>query len=123
MSSQNCSSLDVIISSAVADGKTLVLFDVDHLHPAINSLLMLTHITPNPDMTLDIRIGTKIITWDSKFKLILISSQNDVSQIDPLLESRVTVIDGKVFKGLEGGFRPLEGPTLTNFSSIGKKSE
>lgn len=88
-----CSTLDTIVSSALSDGKTLIITDVDDLSPIIASILSLSSITVEPKMSLDVRVGSKLVTWDQKFKLYLISPVANANRLPDTLLSRVTLID------------------------------
>lgn len=91
--SQNCSNLEAIIAGALTDGKTLVLLDVDDLHPIVASILPLDLITTDQNMSYEIRVGSKLVTWDPKFKLILVSTSVSPGNLPDALLSRVTVIN------------------------------
>lgn len=93
MASQTTSNLDQVLASAVSEGRTLVLFDVDYLHPYVSPLLSLYRLGKSDTLSKEIRIGTKMVTWDSKFKLILFTSHRHVEEIPNELYVRVNVID------------------------------
>jgi hypothetical protein len=91
--SQSISTLDAVITSAVCDGKTLILVDVDYLHPFVAPLLPLYLLTQDPNATKEIRVGSKIAIWDTRFRLILVSSTIHPLSLPTSLLSRVTLID------------------------------
>lgn len=91
--SQNLSTLDSIIASAVCDGKTLILQDVDFLHPLVAPLLPLDLFNLEQNAVKEIRINTKLTTWDPRFKLILVSSETDPSNLPEELLSRVNLVN------------------------------
>lgn len=90
--SQNISTLEQTLSTAVNDGKTLILLDADYLHPLITPLMPLDLFTLEQNTVREIRINSKLVTWDPRFRLILISTQNPLTLPSDLL-SRVTLID------------------------------
>lgn len=92
--SQSVSNLEQIIQTAISDGKILVLTDCNYLHPLVSSVLcLLNFVPPNKNVSLNIRIGSKLVTWDTNFKLVLVSSLQNLNQIPMNLISRVTIID------------------------------
>ncbi|OHT03622.1 Dynein heavy chain family protein [Tritrichomonas foetus] len=91
--SQYSSTLDQTVAAAISDGKTLFVTDVDSVNPVILSILPLDLITLEPKMSNEIRVGSKLVTWDKKFKLYLISSAANVNRIPDSLTARVSVID------------------------------
>lgn len=91
--SQNLSTLDSVLASAVCDGKTLILLDCDYLHPLIAPLLPLDLFNLEQNAVKDIRINTKLTTWDPRFKLILVSSTTSISNLPDELLSRVSIIN------------------------------
>lgn len=93
VASQKTRSLDMILSSAMAEGKTLLLFDVDELHPYLAPVLALMRLPDKQNVSKDLRIGTKMTTWDPKFKLILFTNHNTVTEVPPDLLLRVTPVD------------------------------
>jgi hypothetical protein len=88
--SQNCSYLDGILASAITDGKTLILLDIEKLNSCLAQGLTLSLLPSQHDISREIKIGGRTATWNSKFKLVLISWITDLP--DSLL-SRVNVIN------------------------------
>ncbi|OHS99238.1 Dynein heavy chain family protein [Tritrichomonas foetus] len=91
--SQNSSTLDTTLANAICDGKTLILQDADYLHPLIVPLMPLDLFTLEQNTVREIRINTKLTTWDPRFKLILVSSFSDAKHLPENLLSRVTLIN------------------------------
>jgi hypothetical protein len=97
--SQNIPTLDAVLAGAMCDGKTLVLLDVDYLHSLVAPSLPLYLLTQDPNASKEIRIGTKITSWDIRIRLILVST-TDLSTLPHSLLSRVTLVDAH-FSSLE----------------------
>ena len=93
IASQKTRNLDQILSSAMSDGKTLIIFDVDELHPYLSPVLALMRLDDKQSISKDLRIGTKMTTWDPKFRLILFTNHRSVQQIPMDLLLRVTPVD------------------------------
>ena len=93
VASQNAAGLDTIIASAISDGKLLILQDADYLHPFIAPLLQMSTYIYDENATRELRIGSRVTTWDPRFKLILVSTTPDPSSLPKNLLARVTVID------------------------------
>lgn len=93
VASQTSSNLDAILSSAINEGRTLLLFDVDTLHPFVSPLLSLHRLGKSDTLSKEIRIGAKMTTWDPKFKLILFTNHRNVEKIPLELLVRVNVVD------------------------------
>jgi hypothetical protein len=91
--SQKCAHLEAIMSSAVSDGKTLVLLNADELNPIVNSVLALSLVARDAHTSAEVRVGSKLTTWNPKFKLILVSMSSQVDQLPDALLARVTLID------------------------------
>ena len=91
--SQSVSNLEQYIASAIQDGKVLVLTDVDYLHPLVSSILTLVMQEPDQSMSMNIKVGSKLVTWDPKFKLVLFSRKAKLKSMPMSLLSRVTIID------------------------------
>jgi hypothetical protein len=92
MISQGCSHLEGLIASAMTDGKTLVLIDADSLNPIVATILPLSLMSSDPTTSNEIRVGSKLATWDRKFKLILVTS-TPIDQLPDDLLARVTAVD------------------------------
>jgi hypothetical protein len=90
--SQCCSTLEVVIAAAVSEGKTLVVLDVVELNPLIASLLPLGFVSPESGAFLEVRVGSKMVGWDQKFKMILVSPVADLAVLPDSLLCRVTAI-------------------------------
>lgn len=75
----------------MSEGKTLLLEDVDWLHPLLLTILP-TELYPH-DVPIDIVISNKKITINPKFRLYLFSSKMKATQVPSELASRVTLID------------------------------
>lgn len=91
--SQNCSTLELTVSNAVSEGKSLIITDVNELHPIVKSIISLEIIHVQPTMNLEIRIGSKLVTWNQHFKLYLTSSIVDINKLPDELLSRVSVVN------------------------------
>jgi hypothetical protein len=91
--SQNCAHLETIVASAVSEGKTLVLLDADELHPIVSSVMPLSLAHRDENTSVELRIGSKLVTWDVKFKLILVSMANGIDGIPDALLARVTLVN------------------------------
>ncbi|OHT05712.1 Dynein heavy chain family protein [Tritrichomonas foetus] len=91
--SQSVSNLEQVIGNAISDGKTLVLTDCEYMHPLVSSVLDLIMTEPDQHMSLNIRIGSKLVTWDSKFKIVLFTRRYKLTELPMSLLSRVTIID------------------------------
>ena len=89
--SATSSTLETSIQTAVSDGKILVLLDVDSLQPAIEQA-MLIPLTDEKTSSRDIKIGSKVVQWDPKFKMILVSSVS-ANLLPEEITSRVIIID------------------------------
>ncbi|OHS99158.1 Dynein heavy chain family protein [Tritrichomonas foetus] len=93
IASQTNQGLDSIISNAISEGRTLLLFDVDTLHPYVTPLLTLHKLGQSDSLSKEIRIGTKMTTWDPKFKLIMFTNHRNIEDIPIELLVRSSVVD------------------------------
>ena len=89
--SATSSTLETCLQTAVSDGKILVLLDVDSLYPAIEQAMLIPLIDEKTSSR-EIKIGTKVVQWDPKFKMILVSSKSAETLPDDLI-TRVVTID------------------------------
>jgi len=91
--SQSCASLDSYLAIALSEGKVLILLDVDCLHPSVCHIMPLSLIEQEMLGQRETKIGSKIITIDPKFRLIMVSSLLSLNSIPESLLDRVTLID------------------------------
>lgn len=98
-----CSCFDQIAARAVSEGKVLVVIDVMSLSPVVASLMALDTILQDQHMNKEVRVGSKLVTWDPNFKMILISPSPDIKRLPMDLLSRVNVIncDNSSIKAIE----------------------
>lgn len=89
--SQNSTDVESSLISAIECGKTLILLDVDRIHPVIGDIMSFNY--RDETATREVRIGQKVVHWDIKFKLILVSNSLSTHTLPLSLLSRVTVID------------------------------
>lgn len=90
--SHNCSNLELVLANCIADGKKLVLLDVDELNPLVRSILPVEAVLRGQNATCEILVGQRRVTWNPNFKLLLVSTFPDAKLPDPLL-SRVTLVN------------------------------
>ena len=91
--SQNSSTLESTIANAICDGKTLILFDANYLHPLVSSIMSLDLITLEQNTQRSIKIHSKLTTWDPRFKLILVTTESNAKHLPEDLLARVTLIN------------------------------
>ncbi|KAK8895532.1 hypothetical protein M9Y10_023999 [Tritrichomonas musculus] len=92
--SQSVSNLENILQNAISEGKILVLTDCNDLNPLVSSVLsLLLFIPKNKNVSKNIRVGSKLVNWDTNFKLVLVSSLARIIDLPNDLVSRVTIID------------------------------
>jgi hypothetical protein len=127
--SQNSSNLDVARSSAMCDGNTIVLLDADCLHPFVAPLLAICLSSQDSNASKEIRIGSRIATWDPRFTLVLIWSVADRGKLPAALLCRVAVVDcsssaietAKMF--LENTFLEFFDPAVPAKGTVMRKTE
>ncbi|KAI5486860.1 dynein heavy chain family protein family [Trichomonas vaginalis G3] len=91
--SQNCLGLESILAQAVCDGKTVILLDADYLNPIVEPLLQLGQVFLDTSASRDIKVGSKMATFDPRFRLILVSTVSSVSNLPEDLLSRVNLVN------------------------------
>jgi len=85
--------LEITAAQCISEGKTLIVNDVVFLHPIISVLLPLDQVPQDHLIGKEIRIGGKVVIWDTEFKLILITPICDFERLPRNLLSRVSVIN------------------------------
>lgn len=84
---------------AIRFGKTIVVKEVDGIHPMYFPLLKKSLKKVGPRMV--VQLGEKIVDWNASFRLIFLS-RNSVLKLEPFSENLVTKINNLVTsKGLE----------------------
>ncbi|KAK8898650.1 hypothetical protein M9Y10_000942 [Tritrichomonas musculus] len=85
--------LDETLSDSMSEGKTLILEDVDWLHPLLLPVLQNLFYRSSNSERVGIEINGKVINIHKKFRLLLFSSKVNSKQLPNELTSRVTLID------------------------------
>lgn len=89
--SQNSPNLEKVIQDSVFEGKILLVYDVDSLRPLFHSLFNLRSFAAQDGISREIRIGSKMIAWNSQFSMILFTTLSE-SMIPQHLKVKVNLI-------------------------------
>lgn len=89
--SATSSSIESSVQTALSDGKILFVTDTINL-PSCVEQAMIVSLTSDRSTGREIKVGSKVVQWDPKFKLILVTT-TPVKDLPESLKSRVVIVD------------------------------